>query len=556
VDWLVLLLSALLEAVLIAGLAALALLSLHLALLTALRVLWPARSRRCALPTDADLPTVLVQLPLYNEGALVERLLAHVTAFDWPRERLLIQVLDDSTDGSDALSRRAVEALLRGGWSISLLHRTERDGFKAGALAAGLRHADALLVAPLVAIFDADFMPAPDFLRRTVGVLWADPSLGHVQARWAHANEQHSPLTRAQARLLDGHFRIEQEVRHRLGLPVPFNGTCGVWRRTAIDAAGGWSGDTLTEDLDLSLRARLAGWGSAYLIDVAVPGELPETARAWRTQQFRWNKGFVECLVKLAPRLWRSRLPAWQKLLITLQLGQPLSFLVGGVCLLAGLPFIAGLAPGPLLLPVALAATGIGILGPFGLLIAGGRAAERPRGPWRALLRDAVLAFLLSTGLLLSNARASLEALLGVRSPFVRTPKASTASAQPAGGALVRRGSLRRLVRSATAGLAELAAGGALLVFVLVERPLALPALALAIGGLGVLGALLRRDDAAPAWRAPAAPSVLGPPEHALSAPVVLPRAVSSERPAPHSAEPHWPAEAQGGPEMSHHAAA
>jgi cellulose synthase/poly-beta-1,6-N-acetylglucosamine synthase-like glycosyltransferase len=503
----------LLEAFLICGLAVLALLSLHLAILTSLRLLLRARPRASWLPADVDLPTVLVQLPLYNEGGLVERALAGIAALDWPRERLVIQVLDDSNDGSLAASRRAVTGLRLRGWWVSLHHRTTRRHFKAGALAAGLEACDA----PFVAVFDADFVPPPDFLRRTLGVLLADPALGHVQARWLHANREHSLLTRAQARLLDGHFRVEQAVRHRLGLPVPFNGTCGVWRRAAIDAAGGWSGDTLTEDLDLSLRARLAGWDSAYLEDLGVPGELPESAHAWRAQQFRWTKGFVQCLLKLASRVWAGPLSTWQKILISLQLAQPLSFLVGGLCLLAALPFIAGsLAPGPVLMTVALATTSVGLLGPLALLCAGGLlGGGRPPRPG-LLAREAAAALVLSSGLLLSNGRAVLEALAGVRSPFVRTPKGVAGT--------VTQTRSRRLF----AGLPELAAGAGLLVFVLAQQPLALPALVLAIGGLLGLGLLLRRDGArAFSVRAPAAgrparaePLVLTlPPRQEVSAP-------------------------------------
>lgn len=470
----------LLDALLICGLALLALLSLHLATLTVLRLLLPPRARPNSLPADTDLPTVLVQLPLYNEGALVASALADITALDWPRERLVIQVLDDSTDGSLAMSRHAVAGLRLRGWRVSLHHRVHRSGFKAGALAAGLR----VCQAPFVAVFDADFRPSPDFLRRTLGVLLAHPGLGHVQARWLHANRGASVLTRAQARLLDGHFGIEQAVRHRLGLPVPFNGTCGVWRRAAIDAAGGWSGDTLTEDLDLSLRARLAGWDSAYLEDLGVPGELPASARAWRAQQFRWTKGFVQCLVKLAPRVWAAPLAVGHKAFISLQLAQPLSFLVGTLCLAAALPFIAGaVAPSPVLMGVALVTTSVGLLGPLALLVAGGRFGQAQPAPLPVLAREAVLALLFSSGLLLSNARAALEALLGIPSAFVRTPKGA---ARP-----VRSGWPARVL----SGLPELAAGAGLLVFVLTRQPLALPPLGLAIGGLLSVGLLLRRSD-------------------------------------------------------------
>ncbi len=473
-------LAPLLEASLILGLGMLALLSLHLAMLTTLRWLLPEPVRATRLPADDELPTVVVQLPLYNEGELVERALVSIAVLDWPRERLVIQVLDDSTDGSLSRSRRAVAALRLRGWRVSLHHRRLRSGFKAGALAAGLEVCDA----PFVAIFDADFLPPPHFLRRTLGVLLADPGLGHVQARWLHANRAASRLTRAQARLLDGHFRVEQSVRHRLGLPVPFNGTCGVWRRAAIEAAGGWSGDTLTEDLDLSLRARLAGWDSAYLEDLGVPGELPVSARAWRAQQFRWTKGFVQCLRKLAPRLRASQLPAWQKLLLGLQLAQPLSFLVGSLCVLTALPFIAGqVTPSPVLTAVALTTTSIGLLGPISMLLTGGLVGRYRLATLPKLLRDVAIALLLTSGLLLSNARAALEALLGIQSPFVRTPKGPR-----------QLGTEQRRRLRALAGVPELAAGGALLLFVLVEQPLALPALGLAIGGLLGLGSLLRLD--------------------------------------------------------------
>jgi cellulose synthase/poly-beta-1,6-N-acetylglucosamine synthase-like glycosyltransferase len=502
-------LAPLLEVFLPLGLAVLALLSLHLATLTALRWLLPERQRPAWLPAEDELPTVLVQVPLYNEGELVERALASIAALDWPRERLVIQVLDDSTDGSLAASRRAVAGLRMRGWQVSLHHRAVRRGFKAGALAAGLEGCEA----PFVAVFDADFMPAPDFLRRTLGVLLADPGVGHVQARWLHANRDASRLTRAQARLLDGHFRVEQAVRHRLGLPVPFNGTCGVWRRAAIETAGGWSGDTLTEDLDLSLRACFAGWDSAYLEDLGVPGELPISARAWRVQQFRWTKGFVQCLRKLAPRVWTSQLPVWQKLLIGLQLVQPLSFLVGSLCLLAALPFISGhAAPGPVLTAMALTTTTIGLLGPISMLLTGGLVGGARQAPMRALLRDAVVALVLTSGLLVSNARAALEALLGIQSPFVRTPKGQ----QRPG--LARR---RRLLPP-LAGVPELAAGGALLLFVLVEQPFALPALALAIGGLLGLGSLLRRDAASAMRLNPALSAGPVPALEPSAAPVIL----------------------------------
>lgn len=373
--------------------------------------------------------------------------------------------MDDSTDGSLETSRAAVERLAARGWQISLHHRAQRTAFKAGALAAGLAESHA----PFVAIFDADFLPPRGFLRRTIGTLLADPKLAYVQTRWVHANRHRSLLTRAQGRLLDGHFRTEQEARHRLGLPTPFNGTCGVWRGAAIDAAGGWHGDTLTEDLDLSLRARLAGWRSGYLEDLVVPGMLPESPRGWRQQQFRWTKGFIECLVKLGPTIWRSTaLPGWQKPLIIAQLAQPLAFLIGVLSILSGLPFLAGAAvPGPMLSGLALVMACGGLLGPISLLALGARG----QGPVRDVVAEGAGALFLSSGLMLSNARAALEALLGRRSEFVRTPKPSR--------------TLRRdAIKPCRCGLIELAAGGTLLCFVLTQHPIAVLPLLLVIGGL------------------------------------------------------------------------
>jgi len=454
------------EIVLIVGLLVLAALSLNLLLLTVAR-LWPFQQEGAPLAADAtatSTPDVLIQLPLYNEAELVERVLTAVAALDWPREHLAVQVLDDSTDGSLALSRAAVERWKGAGLRVELRHRSQRTAFKAGALAAGLERCEA----PFVAIFDADFIPPADFLRRTVPRLLGEPRLALVQARWTHLNADESLLTRIQARLLDGHFRVEQVARARLGLPVPFNGTCGIWRRAAIDDAGGWQGDTLTEDLDLSLRAHLKGWRAAYLPDLTVPGSLPGSPRAWRAQQFRWTKGFVQCFVKLLPRVWGSRLlPWWQKVAVSLQLGQPLAFLVGLLCLLLGLPYVAGEATaGPVLAVVGITASVLGFLGTGGFLA----AAVEPPSRIRAL-PEILAALVLTSGLLLSNARAAFEALVGRRSEFVRTPKVPTA--------------MRPTTRGLPPyGLPELAVGVGLLGFGLAEEPGTVPYLALVIGGL------------------------------------------------------------------------
>lgn len=464
------LLAWLVSVLLMTGLGLLCLASLNLLLLALARVLLRGRHPSTHPQDGGDLPLVLIQLPLYNEGPLIAETLANIAALDWPRERLRVQVLDDSNDGSLALSQAAMADWGARGLPVELLHRSRREGFKAGALAAGLARSEA----PLVAIFDVDFQPPPDFLRRTVDLLLADDRLGYVQTRWGYLNAQDNLLTRVQARLLDGHFVVEQDARARLGVPVPFNGTCGLWRRAAIDDAGGWHGDTLTEDLDLSLRACLRGWGSAYLADLVVPGLLPPSAAAWRAQQFRWNKGFVQVLLKLAPRLWQNRLlPPWQRLLIGLQLGQPLVFLIGSLCLLLGLPLIAGaLTPAPGLAALAVFTTTLGLGGPLALLL----LARRERPSLRALV-EPVTALVLTSGLLLSNARAAAEALLGHQSAFVRTPKRGEAGTK----------------RDAS-GLAELCVGAGLLGFALAEQPLALLPLMMVISGL-LSFALLRATE-------------------------------------------------------------
>ncbi|MBK1643531.1 glycosyl transferase family 2 [Thiocapsa imhoffii] len=460
------------------GLILLALSSLNLLGLMCARLLMP--SRRLVAPTYApkQRPNVLVQLPLFNEGELVDRVLEAVMAQEWPHDRLQIQVLDDSTDDcSLSLSQRAVAKLRCEGVEIELLHRIKRTAYKAGALAAGLERSDA----PFVAIFDADFMPPPDFLRKAIAPLLAQPDLAYVQARWAHLNRDDSLLTRTQARLLDAHFEVEQEARWRLGLPVPFNGTCGVWRRRAIDDAGGWQGDTLTEDLDLSLRARLRGWHSGFMKDLPVPGVLPVSVRAWRTQQFRWTKGFAQCFVKLLPMIWASPvLPRWQKILISFELGQPLAFLIGAACVILGLPFIAGTAlPGEALSRVAIVTSILGFAAPIGFLTLAGL-----RSGVRVTATEVLGALFLTTGLLLSNARAGLEALVGYRSPFVRTPKGAV-TAGP------------RRVMHWPHGLPELGAGLGLLGFTLLEEPVAVLYLIMVIGGLLGVGTLQFLDGRA-----------------------------------------------------------
>ncbi|MEE8523827.1 MAG: cellulose synthase family protein [Thermoanaerobaculia bacterium] len=271
---------------------------------------WRTRQDSLPLPpAPASWPAVTVQLPIFNERYVAERLIEAVCALDYPRDRLEVQVLDDSTDETRGIVARLVERLRSDGVDVHHLHRDDRSGFKAGALAAGLERARG----EYVAVFDADFVPPADFLRRSVPH-FQDSSLGMVQARWGHLNRDYSLLTRVQAMLLDGHFVVEHAARNRSGCFFNFNGTAGIWRRQAIEEAGGWEHDTLTEDLDLSYRAQLAGWKFLYLPDLVVPAELPAEINAYKSQQHRWAKGSVQTARKLLRTVLRAPLGRRAKL--------------------------------------------------------------------------------------------------------------------------------------------------------------------------------------------------------------------------------------------------
>lgn len=254
----------------------------------------------------AELPRVTVQLPMYNEADVAERVIAASCAIDYPLDRLEIQVLDDSTDHSAEVARRAAEQWRDKGYPVKYIRRDRREGYKAGALAEGLRQASG----ELVAIFDADFLPPRDILHNVVHY-FTDPTVGMVQIRWDHLNRDASLLTRSQAIFLDGHFVIEHTARNRSGRFMHFNGTAGVWRRATIDDAGGWQHDTLTEDLDLSYRAQLRGWRFVYLPQYAAPAELPPEMIAFKQQAHRWTKGSMQTCLKLLPRILRSRTLPW-----------------------------------------------------------------------------------------------------------------------------------------------------------------------------------------------------------------------------------------------------
>lgn len=445
----------------------LALLSLQLLGLSLVRRFVPARSIRMPILPDQALPRVLVQLPVCDEGDLALRVLQAAARLDWPRDRLEIQLLDDGTTALHASLREAAQKAVPDDVNLSVLHRGERSGFKAGNLAFGLRHSDA----PYVAIFDADFVPPRDFLRRTMPALVDDPGLAFVQARWGHANRTFNWLTRAQGVLLDGHFAVEQEARYRAGLPISFNGTAGVWNRGAIDHGGGWTGDTLTEDLDLSIRCALKGWRGAIIGDLEVPGELPETAAAWRAQQARWTKGHAQVARKLVPIIFTSALPLWKKIALMFQVCQFVFFLLAGLSasisialMWLGVTYLQSVAE------LGIGVTIIGVGTSIGYLYCG--QAMLGRGGEPLLPQSILLAIVFPSGLILSNARATLEALFRSENVFVRTPRSG------------------ELTTGGWRGRPELVAGLLLPVFALAEQAWSAPFFVFAAAGLLSIGAM------------------------------------------------------------------
>lgn len=369
--------------------------------------------------SDPDgLPVVTTQIPLYNEANVAERAMRAAAAVDYPLNRHQVQVLDDSTDETrEIVDRVARELVSRGHW-VAVVRRTARGGFKAGALAHGLETA----AGEFVAIFDADFRPPPDFLRKTLPFFFLDDGLALVQARWTHLNRADSLLTRAQAIGIDGHFMIEQSARTFNGLLMNFNGTAGLWRRAAVEDAGGWRADTLTEDLDLSYRVQLRGWRTHYLAELAVPGELPSSYAAFKSQQFRWAKGSIQTAIKLLPMIFRSRRSLWVKIQAFLHLTHyavhPLMLAVALLAVPATLSFSKPL-PSALVAFVALT-MGLTILAPNLLYIAGQRSLY-PR--WGRRVRWLPILTVVGIGVALSNSWAVIEALIGRPSDFIRTPK-------------------------------------------------------------------------------------------------------------------------------------
>ena len=366
---------------------------------------------------EEELPLITVQLPLFNELYVVDRLLKAVTAFDYPREKLEIQVLDDSTDETVKVAEAVVAKYAEQGFDIHYIHRTDRTGFKAGALENGNKTAKG----ELLAIFDADFVPKPDCLRKLVH-FFTDPLVGCAQMRWAHINGNYNLLTRLQTIMLDGHFVVEQTTRNRTGGFFNFNGTAGIWRRQAIEMSGGWQHDTLTEDTDLSFRAQLMGWRFIYLLDEEAPAEIPVEINAFKAQQRRWAKGVMQVGLKLYPRILRAPLPLRVKLEMFFRLTGNISYPLMIVASFLQFPLLLVRYNQPfyhlmiLDLPL-LFFSSISVVLFYGTAVWYLDDRRTPR------LLHLPLVMALGIGLAFSNARAVLEALLGVKTDFIRTPK-------------------------------------------------------------------------------------------------------------------------------------
>lgn len=365
---------------------------------------------------DKEEEIVTIQLPMYNEMYVVERLIDSVCEIDYPKDKLEIQVLDDSTDETVDVVAKLVKAKQDLGFDIQHVRRTNREGFKAGALKEGMKSAKG----KYIAIFDADFIPRKDFLRNTLRYFTTD-KIGLVQTRWEHLNEDYSILTKIQALALNGHFVIEQTVRNKSGFFIQFNGTGGVWLKECIEDAGNWNADTLTEDLDLSYRAQLRGWKFVYLRDFTTPAELPAEMNALKAQQFRWTKGAIETSKKLLPLVWKGNIPLRVKLQATFNLTNNLVF---PFTLLAGIlnvPLIFIKNAGPYwnffnfmaIFIVAFISTFL-----FYLF-----AQKDVHHDWRKKIALFPLFMAGSMGFTLNNTRAVVEGLMSRKSEFVRTPK-------------------------------------------------------------------------------------------------------------------------------------
>ena len=366
----------------------------------------------------SDLPRVTIQLPMFNERYVIERLIDAVCEIRYPREKLQIQVLDDSIDQTQKIAADAVARKREQGFDIVYIHRDDRTGFKAGALEAGLKTA----TGEFVAVFDADFVPQPDFLERTIH-FFTNEKVGMVQVRWEHLNREYSLLTRVQSILLDGHFVIEHTARNRSGRFFNFNGTAGIWRKSTIADAGGWQHDTITEDLDLSYRAQSKGWQFIYVNESTTPAEVPVEMVAFKTQQHRWAKGSIQVAKKVLPKLLKSRLPFKVKLEAWMHLTCNISYILM-VILSLMMPLTVEFRVKNSWMTsiwvdaIVFICASVSIM-MFYLL------AQKEARKQTFMQRLAYLPIVMSLGIGLSinNCRAVIEALVGYKTGFVRTPK-------------------------------------------------------------------------------------------------------------------------------------
>ncbi|MBL7686237.1 MAG: glycosyltransferase family 2 protein [Deltaproteobacteria bacterium] len=365
-----------------------------------------------------DLPFVTIQLPIYNEKYVLPRLVKAVCGIEYPKDKLEIQVLDDSTDETTESARNIVKAYASKGYPIVFIHRTNREGYKAGALHEGLQVAKG----ELVAIFDADFVPNSDFLKRLVPHFVSSPKVGMVQARWGHINPDYSLLTKAQSIFLDGHFVIEHTGRHRSGRFFNFNGTAGIWRKACIEDAGGWQHDTLTEDLDLSYRAQMKGWQFIFDPDLVVPAELPVEANAFKAQQHRWSKGSIQTAKKLVPKIIFAKIPWKAKVEALFHLTNNFAYLLMIVLSLL-MPFsiyfryqLGWMHSFYIDLPLFFSAT-------FSVTFFYTCAQREAYPDWKARLKYIPFNLALGIGLSVNNAKAVLEAIFNHQTEFKRTPK-------------------------------------------------------------------------------------------------------------------------------------
>jgi cellulose synthase/poly-beta-1,6-N-acetylglucosamine synthase-like glycosyltransferase len=359
---------------------------------------------------------VTIQLPLYNEYYVVDRLINAICEIDYPKDKMEIQVLDDSTDETSQIVSDIVGEKKKLGIDITHIKRNSREGFKAGALKEGLKIAKG----EFIAIFDADFIPHKDFIKKTLS-FFSDEKVGMVQTRWEHINGDYSILTKAQALALDGHFVIEQTVRNKAGFFINFNGTGGVWRKKCIEESGNWNGDTLTEDLDLSYRAQLNGWRFVFLKDFTSPAELPSEINALKSQQFRWTKGAIETAKKILPLVWKAKIPLRIKLQSTFHLTNNLifPFILLAAILNVPLIFIKNSGSHELYFAV-MSLFVLAFISSFMFYL---YSQKDIRTDWRKRIVLFPLFMAGSMGLAVNNSRAVVEGLLSRKSEFVRTPK-------------------------------------------------------------------------------------------------------------------------------------